>query len=280
MAQADDPRLVSLVFELFLLVLDDHVVFGVDDHFPGVAVHDQEGAVLDPLGRGFQPHHRRYLQGLRNDGRMGGSSADIGDEPHHLADVDRARVGRRELVGHDDDPLAEVEDVLLPPAGQIPEDPLRHVLHVIDALPEVFVVDLTEELPDVLDRLHEGPFGIDLLLQDGIDRRIQEHGVFHDHQMRVQNERMLLDLFRHPLLVGDDLLFCRVEGLLEPLRLLCDRLIADQVLVKDLDPGSVHQPRLPDDDAGRDGYASQFHFCLKLFLGHSIHQISAQKDRS
>ena len=77
------------------LVSPARFVIRVQNHQAGNAVQDQQVPGIDLQGGVIQPHHRGDIQGMSNNGGVGGLAAPLGDESQYLGLVHLGGFRRR-----------------------------------------------------------------------------------------------------------------------------------------------------------------------------------------
>ena len=106
-AAQDHLRLEDLEIRPPGLVDAAQRIVRVQDHHAGDAVQDNQVPGLDLQGGAIQSDHRRNLQGMGDDGGMGGLAAPLGDEAQHLGLGHLGGFRRGQVPGHYDDRLLE-----------------------------------------------------------------------------------------------------------------------------------------------------------------------------
>ncbi len=137
---------------------------------------------------------------------MRGGAADIGDEGREAVILEGDGVGRREVVGDDDQRfflgvLGRLQRSLARMAEQFLDHPLDDLNHVVLAFAQVGIVELLE-LPDqMLHLLDQRPFGVAAAFADDLARFFDQFGVFEEHRVDVDEGRELrrgvLGIFLH-----------------------------------------------------------------------------------
>ncbi|MPM96274.1 hypothetical protein SDC9_143432 [bioreactor metagenome] len=96
-----------LELDLFLaqLVLVEDALVRIDDDDTAQAVDDQQLAVADQAAGVFQAEYGRNRHRAGKDGGMRGGPANIGDEGGEAVFLEGDRIGRRQVVGDDDQRL-------------------------------------------------------------------------------------------------------------------------------------------------------------------------------
>ena len=206
-AAQDHFRLEDLEFCPPDLVNPAQGVIRVEDHQAGDAVEDDQVPGLDLQGGVVQPHHRRNLQGMGDDGGVGGLAAPLGDEPQHLGSGHLGGFRRRQVPGHDDRRLREAERFAGVLAGQAPQQAPVNRLHVRHAPPDVLVADALEQLLNLQIGLVQGPFGVEVLLLDELQGLGIEHPVPQNQQVQLQDMGVLLQILGDFVLEAGQFLF-------------------------------------------------------------------------
>ncbi len=97
-------ELGALEFQLGLPepVLGQHTFVGIDNQHAARAVDDQQVFILDQRAGMLHADHRRDRQAARDDGGMRSTAAHVGDEAANFQGLELDGVGRRKIVGDDD----------------------------------------------------------------------------------------------------------------------------------------------------------------------------------
>ena len=199
-------QLAALDLDLALaqLVLFEHVLVGVDDDDAARAVDDQLFLVADQLAGVVQAEHRRDAQAARENRRVRGEAADVGDEGTETVLLEGHHVSRRQVVRDDDLVLLALSARLQRGATVVTGELLDHALDrlpdVVGAFAQVEVVDLVELADQMFHLLQQRPLGVAALFADQHLRRLGEFGVGQDHRMQVDEGTELARCPAHSLL--------------------------------------------------------------------------------
>ncbi len=102
-------------------------------------VHDEQVPGRHLAAELGQPEHRGDGEGTGQDGHVRGPAAGIRRQAQDLAPVHGHHVGGQEGVGHHDALLRQLRQRRPAGTGQLPLDPLGHVVEIAAALPQVLV---------------------------------------------------------------------------------------------------------------------------------------------
>ncbi len=145
------PLQLALLKRLFALpvrILLQHDRRRIDDHNAMIAVDDDQVVLADQRARMLHADRGRNAQAARDDRRMRGTSAEIGDETLKRLRFELHHVGRRDVVRDHDHLVAACRAHRRPSARRCAGERLQHALdHLLDvgfALAQVFVFDIVE----------------------------------------------------------------------------------------------------------------------------------------
>ena len=101
----------------------------------------------------------------RQNRRVRSRAADVGDEGREVLILERHHVGRRKIVGDDNQRLALaalgcLERRLVAATDQLTDDAFDNLPHVVATLTQVDIVDLLELIDQDLHLLDDGPLGV------------------------------------------------------------------------------------------------------------------------
>ena len=171
-----------------LAVLKERLLRGRDDDEAVESIEQHRLAGFQLLDRLAQPKHGRYLQRPREEGRMGGAAADLGDEAQHLCRIKLCCVGRGEIVGDHDARLGEVaHSGPLRLANEIAEDTLGDIANVGRTLAQVRVVHSTQCLGIFFRGGVKGILRRVMFITDLPADFLHEGGVLEHEQVSVEN---------------------------------------------------------------------------------------------
>ncbi len=236
-------QLLPLEIELALLqpVFGEHRTIGVDDHHTALAVHDQHFAVADQLPRVVRRDDRGHVETARDDRRMRGHAAQVGEERAIAVVLELDHVRGREVVRDEDRLLlGHRRRQRTGFAHQALQHPLADLDDVRLAFAQVRVFDLLELLDQDAHLLGERPLGVAALLVQDHPVDVQKRAEFAGHvaagHRRVEALQFLLD-------------FLDREAEARNLGLDLRRW---NVVVSDLERRVRDELRPADRDAGRD----------------------------
>ena len=167
--EPSQPRALERELALLQPILGEHRLVGVDDDDVVRAVDDQELVLADQLPRVVRGDDRRHGEAPRDDRRVRGRAADVGQERRVAVLLELDHVGRREVVRHQDrvllgagrrDGAGLAEEAL--------QDPLDDLHDVRLALAQVGIVDRVELLDQHVHLLDQRPFRVAALLGDDL----------------------------------------------------------------------------------------------------------------
>ena len=250
----------------------EHALVRRDDQHAARAIDDQKLVFLDQGTGMMQADHRGNGQAPGDDGGVRGGAAQIGDEAADLELLELDGVGRRKIVGDDDQvPVADAPGGLALMSEQDFEHPLDHLDDVVLALAQVGILDLVELRRDLLQLLHQRPLGIAAPLADQLARHFGEQGIAEDHRMHIDEGGE----FRRRAERGAGLDPERAEfrahrrhGAIEAGQLGLDVALLHQIL-RHLQRGMRDQAGMADGDARRNREAmdDEAHAAPSLTLG-------------
>ena len=159
----------------------------LDDEHAARAVDDQQIVLLNQRARMLGADHGGNRQAARDDRGMRGGAAQIGDEAGHAQIAELDGVGRRKIVGDDD------QFLVLAALGQfarLAEQDLQHPFanlnHILFAFAQVRIVELVELGGQLLHLLDQGPLRIAAPIQDQGLGFVGQHRVGEDHRMQIE----------------------------------------------------------------------------------------------
>jgi hypothetical protein len=256
-------ELAALQLDLFLaqLVFVEDALVRVDDDDAAQAVDDQLLTVANQRAAVLQAEHRRDRHRAGQDGRVRGGAADVGDEGGEAVFLEGDGVGRREVVGDDDQrlflrALGRLQLGAARPAEQFLDDALDDLHDVELALAQIGVVKLLELSDQMLHLLDQRPLGVASPFADDLARLLGQFRVLQEHRVDVDEGvelgRRVLGAFLHLHQFVLDRLDRRVETL--------DLLVHHarrQGQVRHLQRRVRHQHRPPDGNAAGNAQTVQ-----------------------
>ena len=136
------PRVLPLfVFAASLAVIGQLLFIGVDDHDAAGPVDDDQISAAD-LGRDVsQSDDCRDAHGAGDDGGVACPSADVRGETFYELAIECGGLRRQQIVGNYRHFLGQMSQILVLLADQQLEQPFFDIVHVLDALGQIFVLD-------------------------------------------------------------------------------------------------------------------------------------------
>jgi hypothetical protein len=277
-------ELAALEFQLGLAqpVLGEHLLVRIDDHHAARAVDDHQILVLHQLAHVVHADDRRYRHAARHDRGVRGGATQVGGESGDLQLLEVDRVGRRQVVRHDDRRLVAAAPRSEP--ARLAEQGLHHALDhlhdVVLAFAQVGILDHVELRDQFVHLLYQRPFGIAAPLGDDLARHLAQHRVGQDHHVQVDERthlgrctdlRACLEVGKFAAHGGD--------GVVEACDFGFDLLRRHRV-VRDLERGVRDELHPPDRDAGRDGQSEQGEAHLPTLLRRTCRQSGRRWHRA
>ena len=104
-------QLLALELELALLepVLGEHRAIGIDDDDVARAVDDEQLVVLDQRARIVRGDDRRHVEAARDDRRVRGDAAQVGEKRREAVVLELDHVGGRKIVRDEDGVLLGIQ---------------------------------------------------------------------------------------------------------------------------------------------------------------------------
>ena len=181
------PLQLALLERLLALpvrILFQHDRRGIDDHDAVIAVDDDQVVLADQRARVLHADRRRNAETARDDRRMRGASAEIGDEALKRLRLELHHVGRRDVVRDHDHFVARTVHAVRQRhrcAGERLQHALHHLLDVGFALAQVFVFDIVEMARQALELFGQRPLHVVAARADQVDGFLHEHRIVQDH---------------------------------------------------------------------------------------------------